>query len=229
MEDKQDPDALYEKLSSTIQFQVSKLEMVDEKMKEHVHSVPKIAKKIAEKMNLEEKAVEFCVKCAYLHDIGKLFIPLEILEKKDKLNFFEKRKLREHTTKGYELCMSTGSLTPYANAAKSHHENEKGNGYPDRLRKGEIPLEAEIIKVADIYDGICLRRETKQDISRREVLEMMRKEVTKGTLNKQVYHALLLTIEDELRQDMIEEEQKQNIQKVESIKNEIIEIMRLSN
>ena len=227
MENSRDRDALYEELSSTIKFQINKLQMIAPEMKEHVHSVPKIAKQIAKKLNLNEEGIKFCIKCAYLHDVGKLFIPLELLEKKDKLNFFEKRKMREHTLKGYELCMSTASLTSYANGARSHHENERGNGYPDGLTKGSIPLEAEIIKVSDIYDTVCLRREYKPELSRVEALSIIQKEVSKKLINTQVFNALLEVVEDELREEVIEAEDNQEFEKREKAQQEMIEIMRL--
>lgn len=93
--------------------------------------------------------------------------------------------------------------------------------------KGSIPLEAEIIKVADIYDTVRLRREYKPELSRVEALSIIQKEVSKKLINTQVFNALLEVVEDELREEVIEAEENQEFEKREKAQQEMIEIMRL--
>lgn len=93
--------------------------------------------------------------------------------------------------------------------------------------KGSIPLEAEIIKVADIYDTVRLRREYKPELSRVEALSIIQKEVSKKLINTQVFNALLEVVEDELREEVIEADENQEFEKREKAQQEMIEIMRL--
>ena len=93
--------------------------------------------------------------------------------------------------------------------------------------KGSIPLEAEIIKVADIYDTVRLRREYKPELSRVEALSIIQKEVSKKLINTQVFNALLEVVEDELREEVIEAEENQEFEKREKAQQEMTEILRL--
>lgn len=123
-----------EELSKNIEEQVKKIEELDIYTSKHVHNVQKITIKICEKIGLTIEQTRFYANCALLHDIGKIFIPPHILQKTSKLTPEEYEIMKQHTTLGYELCMSQESLKKYANAVKYHHENEDGSGYPERIK-----------------------------------------------------------------------------------------------
>lgn len=96
---------------------------------------------------------------ALLHDIGKMRIPLEILNKEGKLTLEEYAVIREHARHGYEILQGTAGLPPSTlEIAYSHHERKKGTGYPQGLRDAEIPLFAKMVAIVDIYDAITSDR-----------------------------------------------------------------------
>lgn len=197
----EEKDNLYQDLSDTIKMQIEKLDNLDTYTSSHVHNVPQIAKRICEKLELSKIAIMFCVRCAYLHDIGKIFIPQEILQKKDQLTDEEFEIMKTHTTKGYDLCKATEHLVPYARAARSHHENKDGSGYPDRLKDNEIPTEAEIIKLADVYDALISRRQYRVGYNRKTAIQIIREEMDKKHLNRKVFRALMKVILDDIEED----------------------------
>lgn len=209
-EDKQ----LYYKLSRNIQKQIEKLDELDIYTSTHIHSVPQIVDKICKKMNYSDKQRKFLIQCAYLHDIGKIFIPSEILQKKGKLTDEEYVIMKTHTTKGADFCESIPSLEQYSKAAYYHHENEDGSGYPKGIK--DIPLEAEIVKIADIYDALVRKRQYKEEIKITKAIEILKEEIIdKNFANKTIFKALLSVI--------IENENLTNQEKIyiEDIRNSI--------
>lgn len=194
-------DSMFQKLTEDVRLQVKRLEKLDIYTNKHVHNVPKITLKICQKLNVSEERTRFYINCAYLHDIGKIFIPYEILQKPEKLTDEEYEVMKKHTIKGYELCMAHEDLKKYANAAKYHHENEDGTGYPECLKKDEIPIEAKIVKVADLYDAICSRRQYKPEVKRVDAMNIIYENVQKGKVNKKIFNALVDVAIDEIQEE----------------------------
>jgi len=112
----------------------------------------------------------------YLHDIGKLFIPPEILNKPGTLTDEEFEIMKTHTTLGYELCMKDLKLRPYAEGALNHHEALNGSGYPQGLTRKDIPYVAQIIRVADEYDAIVTKRQYTTHLNISETLKELIKD-----------------------------------------------------
>ena len=203
---------LYNKLSKNVQKQIEKLDELDIYTSKHIHSVPQLVNKICQKMNYTQKEIKFFVQCAYLHDIGKIFIPPDILQKKGKLTDDEYKIMKTHTTKGAELCESLISLKKYSNVARSHHENEDGSGYPNGIRN--IPIEAAIIKIADVYDALVSKRQYKEEIKITKAIDILKESlIDKGLANKEVFKALLDVI---IENESINEEEKEYINNVRS-------------
>ena len=206
---------LYNKLSKNVQKQIEKLDELDIYTSKHIHSVPQLVNKMCQKMNYTEKEIKFFVQCAYLHDIGKIFIPSEILQKKGKLTEDEYKIMKTHTTQGAELCESLISLKKYSNVARYHHENEDGSGYPNGI--SNIPIEAAIIKIADVYDALVSKRQYKEEIKITKAIDILKESlIDKGLANKVVFKALLDVI---LENETINEEEKEYIN---NIRNKII-------
>ena len=206
---------LYNKLSKNVQKQIEKLDELDIYTSKHIHSVPQLVNKMCQKMNYTEKEIKFFVQCAYLHDIGKIFIPSEILQKKGKLTDDEYKIMKTHTTQGAELCESLISLKKYSNVARYHHENEDGSGYPNGI--SNIPIEAAIIKIADVYDALVSKRQYKEEIKITKAIDILKESlIDKGLANKVVFKALLDVV---LENETINEEEKEYIN---NIRNQII-------
>lgn len=96
---------------------------------------------------------------AIMHDVGKLMIPNEILQKPDMLNNLEFAEVKKHTYFGFELLSRVRDMTPAAaNIALSHHERIDGSGYPYSLKGTDIQLNARIVAIADVYDALTSDR-----------------------------------------------------------------------
>lgn len=205
---------LYKQLSANVRKQLEKIEHLDVYTTRHIHSVPQIVGKICEKLGYTETETRFYVECAYLHDIGKIFIPSEVLQKPGKLTDEEYSIMKTHTVKGEEFCKSVPVLEKYAEAVGSHHENGDGSGYPDGIT--DVPLEAELIKVADIYDALINKRQYKEKIELPVALDILKEAlIDKGIANTGVFKALLEVILEE--KDLTKEEYIHIVRMKESI------------
>ena len=81
--------------------------------------------------------------------------------------------MKNHTTYGYNMCNDDSELRPYAATALNHHEALNGTGYPNNLTKKDIPLEAQIVRVADIFDALVSKRQYKSHIDISDALKMI--------------------------------------------------------
>jgi len=186
---------LYSGLSETIKKQIARMDELDIYTSKHIHSVPQIVANICRKMGYSEEQIRFCVQCAYLHDIGKIFIPSKILQKEGALTDEEFKIMQSHTTAGARLCEAIPEISQYSNAARYHHENNDGSGYPEGITR--IPMEAQIVKVADIYDALINKRQYKEKIELTKAIDILKTSlVDRNLANKQVFEALLDVILD---------------------------------
>ena len=151
-------------LNESIQYQLKLLDSLDVFTRKHSENVATITSNLCQKLHLSKGFTEYCVTCAYLHDVGKMFVPSEILQKNGKLTDEEFEIIKSHTTLGYNLCMKDKALKPYAAGPYYHHEALDGTGYPQGLFKNQIPYEAQIIRVADEYDALVSKRQYKSHI-----------------------------------------------------------------
>lgn len=122
----------------------------------HVHRVSLICELLAKKLNLEDKFIEAIKLASPLHDLGKVAVPEDILHKPGKLNDDEWFIMKTHTESGAELLRkSSASISKIgAKLALYHHENWDGTGYPEGLSGDEIPIEARIMALADVFDAL---------------------------------------------------------------------------
>ena len=136
----------------------------------HIERVGCYAAVIAESLGLDEERVELLRLAAPLHDIGKVAVPNEILQKRGRLTPAERAIMQEHASVGRELLGGSGSelLELAAAVAWTHHERWDGSGYPRGLEATEIPVEGRIVAVADVYDALTSDRPYRPAISERE-------------------------------------------------------------
>ena len=109
-------------------------------------------------MNLDENQIRGIAAAALLHDIGKLAIPEDILNKRGALTREEMRKMRMHPELGADMIANIHFPFPVANSILAHHERFDGTGYPKGLTAKEIPLAARILAVADSFDAYVFDR-----------------------------------------------------------------------
>ena len=158
-------------LDDVMKYQLSMLDRLDVFTRRHSENVANLVCRICEYLHCKKYFTIHATICGYLHDIGKLFIPPEILNKPDRLTPEEYEVIKTHTTLGYEMCMKDIKLRPYAEGPLYHHESLNGTGYPQGLTKDDIPYVAQIIRVADEYDAIVTKRQYTTHINISETLK----------------------------------------------------------
>jgi hypothetical protein len=160
-------------LDERIRYQLKMLDSLDAYTRRHSENVASITCRLCEYLKLDQGFTIYCTTCAYLHDIGKMFIPPEILQKPSRLTDEEYEIMKTHTTIGYKMCMNDPKLRPYAAGALYHHEGLNGTGYPNGVTAEKIPYEAQIIRVADEFEAISAKRQYKTHIGIIETLNIL--------------------------------------------------------
>ena len=147
----------------------------------HTQRVGELAARIARAMGLTAERAETIRRAAALHDVGKIGIPDSILLKRGKLTPDELDVIRQHTVIGARILEGGHSaiVAVAARIARSHHEWWDGSGYPDRLAANDIPVEARITAVADVFDAIRSRRPYRDAFA----LEVSLEEIRQGAGN----------------------------------------------
>ena len=163
-------------LDQIMRYQLDVLERLDPFTRRHSENVANLTCRICEYLRCKQSFTVHCTIGGYLHDVGMMFIPLEILNKPTRLTPEEYEVMKTHTTLGYQMCMKDPKLRPYALAALDHHEALDGSGYPSGLTKKDIPYEAQIIRVADEYDALVTKRQYKTHVNISETLKELIKD-----------------------------------------------------
>lgn len=132
------------------------------------------ALQIAEQLELRPDQLRALSQGTIVHDIGKLDVPDDILNKPGRLTEEERAVIERHPVRGYEMCRRLGFMKEELEIIRSHHEKWNGQGYPDRLRGEEIPLMARIVAVADVYDALTSDRAYRKAMSREEAMAFLR-------------------------------------------------------
>jgi diguanylate cyclase (GGDEF)-like protein len=125
---------------------------------EHLHEVAMLALAVGRKTTLMPEELDEMARAAELHDVGKMAIPDEILNKPGPLDRTELGLIRRHTIVGERMLAAAPALTPVARIVRATHERWDGSGYPDGLKGEEIPLAARIIAACDAYHAMTSDR-----------------------------------------------------------------------
>ncbi|MDN5341332.1 MULTISPECIES: HD domain-containing phosphohydrolase [Oceanotoga] len=148
-------------------------ESYDQEMANHIYRIGELAYFIAKKMDLNS---DFCEKIkifAPLHDIGKIFVDKNILTKKESLTTDEWEDMKKHTLYSSYLLSGNSNFKIAYNIALYHHEKFDGTGYPSGLLGNDIPIEAQIVSVVDVYDALRSKRSYKSDFSHEKTMEII--------------------------------------------------------
>lgn len=153
------------------------IEAKDRYTQGHCQRVAELACAIAEKSGLDKHAMFWFRIGALLHDVGKLVIPQEVLNKPGKLDDAEWALMRSHSSAGVEMLADIDFPWDVRPMVESHHERWDGRGYPHGLAGEQIPLVARILTVADVYDALTSVRSYKRAHSHDEAMAILRSDV----------------------------------------------------
>ncbi|AGF57654.1 HD-GYP domain-containing protein (c-di-GMP phosphodiesterase class II) [Clostridium saccharoperbutylacetonicum] len=131
----------------------------------HSTRVGNMAYELGKKLKLDDYTLQMIHIAGHLHDIGKIGVPDNVLNKKGKLDEHEWMQMKMHSEIGYNILKNTNSLKEIARIVLYHHEKWNGTGYPSKLSKNEIPLGSRIITLCDSIDAMRSKRPYKQVIS----------------------------------------------------------------
>jgi putative nucleotidyltransferase with HDIG domain len=150
--------ALQENLKSTVEAIAAAVEMRDAYTAGHQRRVADLAVAIARETGLTEEQIEGVFLAAMIHDVGKINVPAELLNKPGKLTSLEFQMIQTHAQAGYEIVQGINFPWPIAQAILQHHERLDGSGYPNHLKDEAILIEAKILAVADVVDAMMSHR-----------------------------------------------------------------------
>ncbi len=147
----------------------------DPNTKGHSTRVAYYSKELAKQLRLPNRDVELIYYIALMHDIGKIYIPDEILNKPGKLTPDERAIIETHAAKGAEILKDFTAIEGIADGARYHHEHYDGSGYPKGLAGEKIPFLARIICVADSYDAMSSDRCYRPRLKKSEIISELKK------------------------------------------------------
>ena len=172
---KEAEDKLLESFEATIKAVSLALEKRDPYTAGHQHNCARIAKAIAEQLNLSDDMIKGIYQAAAIHDIGKIYLPSEILNKPSKLSSAEFGLIKTHAQVGCDIIKDVKFPWPIANAILQHHERLDGSGYPSGCRADEICLEAKVLAVADVLDAMSSDRPYRKGLGLNAALAELKK------------------------------------------------------
>lgn len=173
------------------------LEYYDGSTRIHSEASSSYASEIARLLGLDEERARRVRWAALVHDVGKIFVPQEILRKPAKLTPEEYNLVKYHALKGEELLLSVQGLEDIAHIVRYHHERFDGTGYPDGLRGEDIPLESRIVAVVDAFEAMTSDRPYRGAMSVEEALEELKR--SSGTqFDPRVVEAMAIVVKGQV-------------------------------
>jgi diguanylate cyclase (GGDEF)-like protein/PAS domain S-box-containing protein len=142
----------------TIKAIINTLNEKNKREEQHSQRVSELCANMGEALGLSENEIKELETVGLLHDIGKVAIDENILNKPDKLTTEEQEEIGRHPEIGYRILSSVNDMSEMAEYVLAHHERWDGKGYPKGLKGNEIPLQARIMAIADTYDAITSER-----------------------------------------------------------------------
>jgi PAS domain S-box-containing protein/putative nucleotidyltransferase with HDIG domain len=177
---KESNEKLHDLLESTISALCGALKQKDSYTAEHQRKVAALACAIAKEMNLSKEQIKGIKVAGLLHDIGKISIPMDILNKPGRLSNNEFNLVKEHAEAGKDIVKPIDFPWPVATIILQHHERINGSGYPNRLKGDELLLESKVIAVADTVDAMLSHRPYRPALGIQEAINEISQQ--KGTL-----------------------------------------------
>ncbi len=167
-------DHLREAYEKTIEGWVRALDLRDRETEGHTQRVTELTMIVAATLGFSDEELSHIRRGALLHDMGKMAIPDEILQKPGPLNEVEWEKMRRHPLYAYEMLSPISYLHRALEIPLYHHERWDGSGYPHGLRGENIPLVARLFSIVDVWDALSTDRPYRKKLPRSEVIAYLR-------------------------------------------------------
>ena len=167
----------------------------------HSDRVANYSREIARRYGYEDKQIKDIYMMGLLHDVGKVGIPIAVLNKPGKLTDEEYDLIKAHTIKGHEVLKDISVVPELAVGALAHHERHDGKGYPNGLSGDEIPMVARIIAVADSFDAMYSDRQYRKRMDFDKAISIIR-EASGTQLNPEVVDAFFRLVDKGEIRDM---------------------------
>jgi putative two-component system response regulator len=152
----------------------------------HCERLAENASNLGRHLRLEEDDITALRRGGYLHDLGKIAVPDEILKKGADLTPEEWAIMKRHPITGENICRPLKSLRLVLPIIRNHHEHFNGSGYPDGLSSQQIPLLARILQVVDVYDALRTARPYKPALNHEQAAITMREEARQGLWDEEL-------------------------------------------
>ncbi|WP_456440290.1 HD-GYP domain-containing protein [Caldithrix abyssi] len=146
----------------------------------HSARVALLAETLGTAVNLSSNELYLLKRSAYLHDIGKIFLPVKLFQKKEELNAREWKMIRLHPELGASLIRQIPHLKPLLAGVLFHHERYNGSGYPFGLSEQQIPLISRIIGLVDCFEALIAPRPYHTPLTLQQALSTMEKQKNQG-------------------------------------------------
>jgi putative two-component system response regulator len=166
-------DAILRSLARTIEAR-------DPYTQGHCERLAQYAVTMGRRLKLDLDQLTALEQGGYLHDIGKIGVPDALLLKTGRLTAAEFNVIKQHTVIGDSVCSELRSLHLVRQIVRHHHERQDGSGYPDALQGDAIPLLAQIVGIADVYDALTTDRPYRQALSQAEAFQLLDAETCRG-------------------------------------------------
>ena len=153
----------------------------------HCERLSEYSIRLGDQLGLPEDQIIALRRAGVVHDIGKIAVPDAILLKPGKLSAEEWTLIREHPVVGERICAPLKSFRLVLPIIRHHHEKFDGSGYPDGLRKQDIPVTARVLQIVDIYDALTTERPYKPAFSITDALQTMKNEVAQGWWDPDIF------------------------------------------
>ena len=170
------------------------IDMKDKYTNGHSSRVAEYTVMLAKELGYDDETIDKFYNIALLHDIGKVGIPPEVLNKPGKLTDDEFKTIKSHTSLGYDTLKGISIMPELAIGAGSHHERPDGRGYPKGLKGDEIPRVAQIIAVADTFDAMYSNRPYRKRMNFEKAVSII-KDVRGTQLQSDVVDAFLRLVD----------------------------------
>ena len=162
----------------------------------HCERLSHYASDLGRYLGLDEESIVALKRGGFLHDLGKVAIPDEVLKKGSNLTAAERKIMQRHPVIGERICKPLKSLRKVLPIIRHHHEHWDGSGYPDGLAGKDIPLLARVLQVVDVYDALRTARPYKKALSHDAAIEVMQEEADRGLWDPKIVRAFVSTVDD---------------------------------